>query len=268
MSLIQAKINGTLLAYKEVKIISIKRSNKMKSIFKSYISINFTLVIFLTLFTFCSSPVESDAVNSQEYDLTKQLELLDLEELSPEETDGLLFMREEEKLARDVYLVMYEKWDVRAFSNIAKSEQKHMDAIKVLLDRYSLNDPVTDDKKGKFINSDLQNLYDQLTVMGSESLLAGLKVGAAIEEIDILDLEEQLNNVVDNEDIKLVYNNLLRGSRNHLRAYVRNITNQGETYEPQYMNGDAYEEIIKTDMERGGKGKGKRYGKGMGKNNG
>jgi hypothetical protein len=104
--------------------------------------------------------------------------------------------------------------------------------------------------------------------MGSESLLAGLKVGAAIEEIDILDLEEQLNNVVDNEDIKLVYNNLLRGSRNHLRAFVRNITNQGETYEPQYMNGDAYEEIIKTDMERGGKGKGKRYGKGMGKNNG
>ena len=240
----------------------------MKSIFKSYISINLTLVIFLTLFTFCSSPVESDAVNSQDYDLTKQLELMDLEELSPEETDGLLFMREEEKLARDVYLVMFEKWNVRAVGNITKSEQKHMDAIKALLDRYSLDDPVKDDEKGKFINSDLQKLYDELIAKGSESLLAGLKVGAAIEEIDILDLENQVNVVVDNEDIKFVYNNLLRGSRNHLRAFVRNISNQGETYEPQYMSGDAYEEIINSDMERGGNGKGKRYGKGKGKNNG
>lgn len=240
----------------------------MKSIFKNYIPLNFTVIILFTLFTFCSSPVESDTSNSQDYDLTKQLEQMDLEELSPEEIEGLAFMREEEKLARDVYLAMYEKWNSRVFSNIAKSEQKHMDAIKVLLDRYSLEDPVTDDEEGKFVNSDLQKLYDELIETGSESLLAGLNVGAAIEEIDILDLEKQINLVVDNEDIKLVYNNLLRGSRNHLRAFVRNINNQGETYEPQYMKVDAYEEIIKTDMERGGNGNGKRHGKRMGGNNG
>jgi hypothetical protein len=165
---------------------------------------------------------------------------------------------------------MYEKWNVRAFSNIAKSEQKHMDAIKILLDRYSLVDPVESDERGEFVNENLQELYNNLISKGSESLLAGLMVGAKIEEIDILDLENQVNVVVDNEDLKFVYNNLLRGSRNHLRAFVRNITNQGETYEPQYMNGDAYNEIINSEMERGGKGngKGKKDGKGKGRNNG
>ena len=79
----------------------------------------------------------------------------------------------------------------------------------------------------------------------------------------------QVNVVVDNEDLKFVYNNLLRGSRNHLRAFVRNISNQGETYEPQYMKQEAFDVIINSEMERGGKGngKGKKDGKGKGRNN-
>lgn len=238
----------------------------MKTIINKYVSVNLTLVIFLTLFTFCSSPIESDTFNSQDEDLTKQLELIEMEELSPEETEGLLFMREEEKLARDVYLAMFEQWNARVFSNIAKSEQKHMDAIKILIDRYSLVDPVESDERGKFVNADLQKLYDELISKGKDSLLAGLKVGAVIEEIDILDLEKQINEVVDNEDIKFVYDNLLRGSRNHIRAFVRNISNQGVTYLPEYMEEEAFEEIINSEMERGGKGKrkGKKHGQGKG----
>lgn len=238
----------------------------MKTIINKYVSVNLTLVIFLTLFTFCSSPIESDTFNSQDEDLTKQLEVMEMEELSPEETEGLLFMREEEKLARDVYLAMFEQWNARVFSNIAKSEQKHMDAIKILIDRYSLVDPVESDERGKFVNADLQKLYDELISKGKDSLLAGLKVGAVIEEIDILDLEKQINEVVDNEDIKFVYDNLLRGSRNHIRAFVRNISNQGVTYLPEYMEEEAFEEIINSEMERGGKGKrkGKKHGQGKG----
>ena len=238
----------------------------MKTIINKYVSVNLTLVIFLTLFTFCSSPIESDTFNSQDEDLTKQLELIEMEELSPEETEGLLFMREEEKLARDVYLAMFEQWNARVFSNIAKSEQKHMDAIKILIDRYSLVDPVESDERGKFVNADLQKLYDELISKGKDSLLAGLKVGAVIEEIDILDLEKQINEVVDNEDIKFVYDNLLRGSRNHIRAFVRNISNQGVTYLPEYMEEEAFKEIINSEMERGGKGKrkGKKHGQGKG----
>lgn len=49
-------------------------------------------------------------------------------------------MREEEKLARDVYLTFGEKWGLTLFTNIAKSEQTHTDAVKTLLDRYEIKD--------------------------------------------------------------------------------------------------------------------------------
>jgi hypothetical protein len=62
-------------------------------------------------------------------------------DLSPEETAALLFMREEEKLARDVYNTLYEIWGQPTFTNIAASEQTHMDEVKLLLERYSLADP-------------------------------------------------------------------------------------------------------------------------------
>lgn len=225
-------------------------------------SLKIFVIIFSIFLTFCSSPVESEMSNSPEADLAKQLDSIALEELSQGEIDGLLFMREEEKLARDVYINMYEKWEQRIFNNISQSEQKHMDAIKILLDRYELDDPIGNDEIGEFENEDLLNLYNGLIEKGNDSLLAALKVGAAIEEIDILDFEEQINDTVDNEDIKLVYNNLLRGSRNHLRAFVRNITNLGETYTPQYMEVTAYEEIINSEMERGGKGTQKGQGQG------
>jgi hypothetical protein len=62
-------------------------------------------------------------------------------ELSAEEAASLLFMREEEKLARDVYNTLSATWGIQSFSIIASSEQRHMDEIKVLLDRYALTDP-------------------------------------------------------------------------------------------------------------------------------
>jgi hypothetical protein len=208
------------------------------------------------LLVFCSSPVESETANQSTEDIEKQLEYLAIEDLSEDEIEGLIFMREEEKLARDVYIVMYEKWEMKIFNNISQSEQKHMEAIKILFDRYELEDPIENDEIGEFNNEELLNLYNTLITQGNDSLLAALKVGATIEEIDILDLEEQINDKVDNEDILLVYNNLLRGSRNHLRAFVRNIGAQGETYVPQYIEIASYEEIINSEMERGGKGKG------------
>lgn len=223
------------------------------------------LTMFISLFlTFCSSPVESEMAESTEADLSKQLESIDLEELSPEEMDGLIFMREEEKLARDVYTILFEKYEMRIFENIAKSEQRHTSAIKMLLDRYELEDPVENDEVGIFINEDLQNLFNELITSASDSV-AALKIGAAIEEIDIIDLVKQIDEVVDNKDILLVYNNLYRGSRNHLRGFVKNLSYLGETYTPLYMTSEAYEDIITTEMERGGKGKRKGNGKGQGR---
>lgn len=176
---------------------------------------------------------------------------LPVAELTGAEVEGLLFMREEEKLARDVYTALYETWGLAIFQNIANSEQTHTDAVKTLLERYGLEDPASDTPSGVFENEALQDLYDQLVVEGRESLASALHIGAAIEEIDILDLEERLD-LTDQADIQTVYENLMKGSRNHLRAFVSTLERQaGETYQPQYLDADAYDEIMASGVERG-----------------
>ena len=145
-----------------------------------------------------------------------------VEDLSAGEIQSILFMREEEKLARDVYLTLYDQWDLAIFENIASSEQTHMNAMGTLIQRYGLEDPTEANGVGEFADSTLQALYTDLITAGSESLSDALRVGAAIEEIDILDLEDYLPQT-DAQDIERVYQNLLNGSRNHLRAFVRTL---------------------------------------------
>lgn len=164
--------------------------------------------------------------------------------LTQDEIDGLLYVREEEKLAHDVYVVMYQTWGLNIFQNIANSEQAHTDAIKTLLDTYSLPDPAAGNALGEFTNPDLQALYAQLIAQGSQSLGDALKVGAAIEEIDILDLETHLAQT-ENANLQQVYTNLKNGSYNHLRSFVSTLQQRtGETYVPQYLSDEVYKSII------------------------
>ncbi len=182
-------------------------------------------------------------------------------ELSAEESAALLYMREEEKLAHDVYVTLYAQWGLPLFQNISQSEQAHTDAVKALLDRYGLSDPALGDV-GVFTNPDLQALYNDLVAQGSASLADALKVGAAIEEIDILDLQEDLS-LTDNADIQQIFTNLLNGSYNHLRAFVTTLNNQaGEVYQPQYLSADAYQAILSSSA--GGNGNGAGGGAGQG----
>jgi hypothetical protein len=194
----------------------------------------------------CTSAVEAGADNTQSNQLitAETIAEFPLEELNQGEIDGLIFMREEEKLARDVYITMYDKWGQRVFSNISESEQRHMDAIKTLFDRYELDDPVGENALGEFKNETLQELYTTLTEQGGISLIEALKVGALIEEIDILDIQNELDENVDNQDVAFVYDNLLKGSRNHLRAYVRNLSRLGVDYTPQKLSEEQYLAII------------------------
>ena len=143
-------------------------------------------------------------------------------ELSEEERDGLIHMRIEEKLARDVYIVMGELWNHKVFLNIQLSEQSHMDAIKSKLDKYNVPDPLTTDSVGVFPDPQFQQLYDQLIIQGNQSLQEALLVGKTIEELDIVDLEYQLS-FVDNPDIIRVYDNLKSASENHLAAFLKCI---------------------------------------------
>jgi len=114
-----------------------------------------------------------------------------------------------------------------------------------------LIDPVVDDSVGVFTNEIFKTLYDSLTTVGNASIIEALKVGALIEEIDIRDLVLDLDLHIDNEDIRFVYENLYKGSRNHLRAYVRNLTGQNITYEPKVIDVVDYQAIITSDWERG-----------------
>jgi len=164
-------------------------------------------------------------------------------ELTRAEVDGLLFMIEEEKLAVDVYSALDEKWDMRVFENIGRAELTHQAAVKRLLDRYSLQDPRMG--VGEFANETLQDLYNDLLAQGSVSVRDALMAGAAIEEIDILDLEEYMAQT-DKEDILLVYANLLRGSENHLRAFVNNLERQRVEYTPQYLSEEEYRSIMEA----------------------
>lgn len=175
--------------------------------------------------------------------------------LNADEIAGLQFMREEEKLAHDVYVTFYRQYGLAIFNNIANSEARHMAAVKTLLDRYGLADPAAGNGVGVFENAELQALYNQLIAQGRQSLGAALKAGGAIEEIDILDLKERLATTTQ-ADIRQVYTSLLNGSYNHLRAFVNTLKLQtGEVYQPQYLDAATYQSIIGgTNGRRGGNG--------------
>jgi hypothetical protein len=174
------------------------------------------------------------------------------------EKASLIFMREEEKLAHDVYLALYDLWGLRLFQNIARSEETHTGAVKRLLDTFNIPDPAIDTPLGVFTNPVLQKLYDELITQGERSLADALKVGGAIEEIDILDLQAALDET-ENPDIQRVYENLRRGSENHLRAFTSTLLQQtGETYIPQYIDMSAYDGILTSAPTRGGRGNNRR----------
>ena len=232
----------------------------MKATIKYYLFLTFLLVGTSLFFTQCSTDDEDITILDVDNDgnthvdgnaLQDELDRLPKEDLSAEERAGLSFMREEEKLAHDVYISLYSKWGTKIFTNIAASEQTHTDAVLLLLEKYALEDPVGSNEIGVFSDKVLQELYDDLIESGNVSQTEALMVGTAVEEIDILDLLTQLDSYVDNEDIELVYESLLKGSRNHLRAFVKNLANKGITYAPRYMSQEAYDEIINSEMENG-----------------
>jgi len=183
--------------------------------------------------------------NYSSNNISQDIAAMPSEDLSQDEKDSILFMREEEKLARDVYLTLAEKHNVQVFKNISNSEQTHMDTMKTLIDKYNLTDSVKSDTRGEFTNSELAKLYKDLVSKGSQNQIEALKVGATIEDLDISDLNKRLSNN-NNQDIKLAFEKLRFGSENHIRAFVRNLKNQGSDYSPQYISQTDYQAIISS----------------------
>lgn len=183
-----------------------------------------------------------------EDDLSVLLESIEKQDLSSEEIEGLMLMYEEEKLARDVYRGLYDLWNLPVFANISASEQQHMESVGVLIERYELDLPQTGTTTGVFENPVLQGVYDDLMAQGSESLLAALTVGATVEDLDIADLQ-QLIDQSDNDDIRIIYQNLMKGSRNHMRSFVSQIERNGGSYSAQYISDEYLATILSFNNE-------------------
>lgn len=141
-----------------------------------------------------------------------------LQPLTAAETQTLRFMREEEKLARDVYEKLNQKWNLPVFQNISGSEQTHFDAIGILLVRYGVADPAQNNPAGVYSDAGLNALYNQLLAKGMLSAQEALNVGSAIEKKDIADLEAAIKDATQ-ADVKRVYTNLMNASYNHLEAF-------------------------------------------------
>ncbi len=173
--------------------------------------------------------------------------------LSSEEIEDLTFLREEEKLARDVYLYAYDKYGVITFLNISNSEQKHMDKVLELLNNYDLADPALTER-GVFKNIELQQLYNDLTSKVDSSIIEAYKVGATIEDLDISDIDDFIARA-DRNDILDVYDKLNCGSRNHMRAFSTELSNLGADYSIQFISQAEYDAILNSANEQCGKNK-------------
>ncbi len=161
------------------------------------------------------------------------------------------FLREEEKLARDVYLTLHKRWGLQIFENISRSEQRHMNRMGSLLASYGAPDPVKSDEIGAFTNPDLAELYKKLIVQGEKSETQALLVGATIEDLDIRDINEMKKRTSTAEALD-AFSKLQCGSRNHMRAFTRQLAARGLVYEAQYLTADELDAVVKGDHERCG----------------
>lgn len=167
-----------------------------------------------------------------------------LKSLSAREEQGLLFIWEEEKAARDLYTSLYERNNLSIFLDLARSESSHMDQAKAIVDQYGLTISGKGEP-GAFHNQTLQNIHDELLAEGLPSDQDALSAAAAFEEISIMDLEKELN-ATGTENIRIVYQGLLAGSRKHLRSYASELHDQRIEYVPRYLSQSEFEEIAKS----------------------
>ena len=211
----------------------------MKSLGKTRISLAVITLFTASWFMSC----ENDETNME---LDNQQNTA----ISITDQEALLFMLEEEKLARDTYIYLDELWGINQFANIQISEQSHLNTVANLLDAFDIN--YTIKPEGEFTNQEIQNLYDEFITDGTLSITQALEVGATIEDLDIVDLQDYIN-ITSNTALISVFESLQCGSRNHLRSFVSALENTGNTYTPQFLTVEEYELIISDPNEQCGR---------------
>jgi len=215
---------------------------------------NLTLLLFILLILSCTSSDNDIDINDQAkienqiFENNTATSTHANTVLTENERNDLLYLREEEKLARDVYLNSFNKYGLKIFSNIASSEETHMNTVLSLITKYKLEDSASDDI-GVFNNLELQELYNQLIEKSNISLIEALIVGNTIEDLDIYDIELSEERAT-NTDLLNVYSSLKCGSRNHLRNYYNQLTKNNWNYSSQYISQELFNTIINTSNEK------------------
>ena len=174
------------------------------------------------------------------------------DQLTEAEKQGLIFTRQEEILAYDVYRYAFNKYGSSIFNNISNSELTHQSAVESLLDKYGIENPVKNMGPGLFENAELQTLYLQLTQKVDLSLADALEAGATIEDLDIDDLMKLLAET-QKSDLISTYEMLTCGSRNHLRGFTSQLANLGKSYAPQFLDQTTYTSILRGNHENCGR---------------
>ncbi|MFA9390769.1 MAG: DUF2202 domain-containing protein [Prolixibacteraceae bacterium] len=233
---------------------------------KTFIITSVLMVVAL-FFTSCNNEIAGiDAASLEKSTIlsdsicTDSIFTTTIDDLSEADIAGLMLMREEEKMAHDVYVYFFEKYELTIFDRISNSETKHAESVLALLNHFELADPALTES-GVFASEELQALYDQLIEMGDASVEAALNVGGLIEETDILDLQNLLD-ATENADITTVYSHLLRGSNQHLKAFSRTLLSYDITYVPTILTQEAYDAILATPNGQGNQGNAMRNGNG------
>jgi len=139
--------------------------------------------------------------------------------LSADAAAGLIYMIEEEKMARDLYDAFAEQTGSVVFDRISNSEQRHMDSLLLVAQKAGVDvTAITAAADGVFTNASIQTLYNSLLAQGSVSLDAAYGVGVLVEQTDIADLQDYSADASIGI-VGTVYANLEAGSAHHLAAF-------------------------------------------------
>ncbi len=187
-------------------------------------------VLSIGLLSSCSSDDDNNIIEEVSTELTQT------------EIEDLSFLREEEKLARDVYIYSYNLYQLEIFNSISNSEQMHMNSVLNLMNIYGIPDSASEEI-GVFNNQDLQAIYNSLILQSDISSIEALTVGAIIEDLDINDIDHFINNTTKT-DLLTVYDKLTCGSKNHIRSYTSQLESNGITYIPQFISIEYYTIIL------------------------
>jgi hypothetical protein len=163
-------------------------------------------------------------------------------------------MREEEKLARDVYTTLASSSKLPIFRSIARAESQHMRSIEHLVRARGNGPQDLNDATGVFSFPEYQKLYETLVASGARSPLDALTVGAKIEEMDIADLRQMLSQTSDPQ-VRRVLEHLMNGSHNHLRAFASQLSRQGASYNAEFLSQSDFDEIANAP----GRGRGRQF---------